>query len=181
MRKLLVGLAVFALATAVATPSQATSWGIGGFGGINIPLVQDDASNGAVYGGHLHLSMGMIMLEPHFMFFSNGDWESDDVPDETFEGSSLYKIGVNLILGGGPRAGFRPYLVGGVGYFNEDNDFRDFSDSQMGWNAGAGFEIGGGPLAFDIRGSFELMPLDGDGSRKWAHIRGGLNYYFGVM
>ena len=33
----------------------------------------------------------------------------------------------------------------------------------------------------EARGSGELMKLKNKGSRKWAHVTAGLNYYFGIM
>ena len=182
MKSGLISAVALAVALCWGTTANATGWGIGVFGGINAPIAQEDAEKGTVYGAHLRLSLGgLLTVEPNFMLFTNGDYEIDESPGETFEGASLYKFGVNLLLGGGPSAGIHPYLFGGVGYYNRKIELPDLSDSRVGWNGGIGFEFGGGPIGFDIRGSFELMPLDGDGSRKWVHVRGGINYYFGVL
>jgi hypothetical protein len=174
-----VATLALSLPTAVA---HATGWGIGGFGGVSIPIAQDDAANGMVFGGHLRLSLGgMLGIEPNFTYFKNGDWEIDELPGETFEGSKLTSVGINVILGGaGPAVGFRFFPFGGIKYYNEENDFRDFSDGQLGFCGGMGFEIGSGPLGIEARASGEVLPLDNDGSRKWVHLRAGLNYYFGV-
>ncbi|MEW5702402.1 MAG: hypothetical protein AB1792_09255 [Candidatus Zixiibacteriota bacterium] len=178
--RMIATVAVLILGTAGV--ANATGWGVGGFGGVTIPLVQDDATRGTLYGAHLRLSIGgMLGIEPNFIYFKNGDWEIDDAPGETFDGSKFTSVGVNLILGAaGPVTGFRFFPFAGAKYYNEKNDFRDFSDSHIGWCAGMGLEIGAGSLGIDIRASGEVLPLDGGGSRKWAHIRGGLNYYFGI-
>jgi len=175
----------FALATALgltAGGAQAAGWGIGGFGGVSIPVAQEDASNGLVFGGHLKLSLGgMLGIEPNVTYFKNGDWEFDELPGQTFEGSKITAIGVNLLLGGaGPATGFRFFPFAGVKYYNEKNDFRDFSDGTLGFNGGLGLEIGVGSIGIEARASGEVLPLNNDGSRKWVHILGGLNYYFGA-
>jgi hypothetical protein len=107
---------------------------------------------------------------------------NDDGLDELFEGSQLFAIGVNAVLGGsGPVTGFRPFFFGGVKFYNQKNDFRDYSEGSIGWNAGLGIEVGGGPIGFEARASGEVLPLDRGGSRKWVHVRGGINYYFGAL
>lgn len=175
-----VVLAGLLLGAMVGT-SDAAGWGIGGFGGVSIPVAQDDAANGVVIGGHLKLSLGMLGLEPNFTYFKNGDWEIDELPGETFEGSKITAVGLNLLLGGtGPVTGMRFFPFAGIKYYNEKNDFRDFSDGSIGWNGGLGIEIGAGTIGIDVRGSAEILPLEDGGSRKWVHVRGGLNYYFGA-
>lgn len=183
MARRIIVAATLALALCLtASGAHATGWGVGGFAGVSIPVAQDDASNGIVFGGHLKLSLGgMLGIEPNVTYFKNGDWEVDELPGQTFEGSKITSVGVNLILGGaGPATGFRFFPFAGVKYFNEKNDFRDFSDGTLGFNGGLGFEIGAGSLGIEARASGEILPLDNDGSRKWVHVRGGLNYYFGV-
>ena len=183
MVKRLVVAAALAMTLCLGTgAAYATGWGIGGFGGVSIPIAQDDASNGTVFGAHLKLSLGgMLGIEPNVTYFKNGDWEIDELPGETFEGSKITAVGVNLILGGaGPATGFRFFPFAGVKYYNEKNDFRDFSDGKLGFNGGLGFEIGAGSVGIEARASGEILPLDNDGSRKWVHVRGGLNYYFGA-
>lgn len=178
-----IGLAgVFAVAIClVASGAHAAGWGVGAFGGVSIPVVQDDAANGMVFGGHLKLSLGMLGIEPNFTYFKNGDWEFDDLPGETFEGSKVTSVGVNLLLGGGAPTGFRFFPFVGAKYYNYKQDIPDFSDSQLGFDGGLGIEIGSGPIGVEARGSLEVLPLDPEGSRKWVQVTGGLNYYFGGM
>jgi hypothetical protein len=159
---------------------MATGWGVGGFGGVSIPLVQDDAENGIVYGARLKLSLGGILgLEPNFTYAKDGDWKVDEV-DETFKGSKFTSAGVNLLFGAsGPVTAMRFFSFIGAKYFSEDNDLRE-TDSRIGWTGGLGIEFGAGNIGIEGRGGLELMTLDGGGSRKWAHITAGLNYYFGA-
>lgn len=182
MTKRIVCVCAMLLAIGAASPASATGWGVGGFGGVSIPLVQEDGEQGLVFGGHVKLSLGGLLgVEPNFTYFKNGDWSPDDDPAVNLTGSKFSSIGVNLILGGaGPVKGFRFFPFVGVNYYNESSDLYD-ADSKLGWNGGIGLEIGMGNIGLEARGSFELMPLDGGGSRKWGHITGGLNIYFGVI
>ena len=175
-------VAVFAVAMCfLASGAHAAGWGVGGLAGVSIPVVQDDAANGIVFGGHLKLSLGMLGVEPNFSYAKGGDWEFDDLPGETFVGAKVTAIGVNLLLGGGAPTGFRFFPFVGAKYYNFKQDIPDFSNSQLGFNGGLGIEIGSGPIGVEARGSLEVLPLDPDGSRKWVHVTGGLNYYFGGM
>lgn len=182
MTKRVFAFWVLVLILGLTTSAQATGWGVGGFGGVSIPLVQDDGEQGMVFGGHVKLSLaGMLGIEPNFTYFKNGDWEFDEVPGETFKGSTFNSFGVNLILGGaGPVQGMRFFPFVGLKYYNEDSDYRD-ADSRFGWNGGLGLELGMRNIGIEARGSFELMTLDGGGSRKWGQVTAGLNVYFGVI
>lgn len=180
-RRIIVAAALALALCLTASGAHATGWGIGGFGGVSIPIAQDDAANGVVFGGHVKLSLGMIGLEPNFTYFKNGDYEVDEAPGETFESGKVTSVGVNLLLGAGAPTGFRFFPFVGAKYYNYKEDVPDFSDSQLGFCGGMGFEIGSGNLGIEARGSLEVLPLDPDGSRKWVHVRGGLNYYFGGM
>jgi hypothetical protein len=180
MKRSFVAALLVALACLAGSRASATGLGVGGFGGVSIPLVQDDGEKGSVFGAHVKLSLGGILgVEPNITFFKNGDWDVEE--GNTLAGSSFSSVGVNLMLGGsGPVTAMRPLMFVGGKYYSEDNDLRD-TDSQIGWNAGLGLEFGGGPIGVEVRGSFELMTLDGGGSRKWGHITGGVNFYFGAQ
>lgn len=56
-----VGLVVFSVPSALAG-----GWGIGGFGGINVPVEQEDAENGLVFGlrGRLRHLLRPFSLRP---------------------------------------------------------------------------------------------------------------------
>ena len=180
MRIRLAGLWVVALVLGMASTSMATGWGVGGFAGVSIPVAQDDAESGTVFGGRLKLSLGgMLGLEPNFTYAQDGDWNVDEV-DETFKGAKFTSLGVNLLLGAsGPVTALRFFTFVGAKYYSEDNDLRE-TDSRLGWNGGIGIEFGAGNIGFEGRGGLELMTLEDGGSRKWGHITGGINLYFGA-
>lgn len=181
VRRVSVAVAFAVVIFLFAGGADAAGWGIGGFGGVSIPIAQEDAANGIVFGGHVKLSLGMLGIEPNFTYLKSGDWEFEDLPGQTFEGSKITSIGVNLLLGGGAPTGFRFFPFVGAKYYNYKQEIPDFSDSQLGFNGGLGIEIGSGPIGVEARGSLEVLPLDPEGSRKWVLVTGGLNYYFGGM
>ena len=178
-RRLIAFMTVVLVVGLISTANA--GWGVGGFGGVSVPIVQDDAENGTVFGGRLKLSVGGLLgVEPTVMFFTNGDWTMDGVEGITFKGAEYNSVGVNLLLGGaGPVKAFRMFGVAGVNYYSQDMDFEHGDDSNVGWNAGLGLEFGAGNIGIEGRGTFNLMKLEAGGSRKWAQITGGVNIYFG--
>lgn len=167
------------LLLALASSGFATGVGIGGFGGVSIPIIQEDQGNGTVFGlrAKLKLIPGFT-IEPVLGFNKFGDADSDF---GTREGSKVTYYGVDLILGGmGAPIGPRVYLVGGGAFYSFSRDY-DEDESRLGLSAGLGIEIGlGKTLGLDFRGKFHLVTQDGGGSRKMANITAGLNYYLGM-
>lgn len=182
MLKRILMVAALLAVLAPASPGHATGWGVGAFGGVSIPLVQDDGTNGTVFGGRLKLSLaGPIGIEPHIAFFKNGDWEPEDAPNVTLDGSKFTMIGVNFLLGGaGQVNAVRFFPVAGFDYYSQSTDLYD-ADSRIGWNAGLGLEFGAGNIGVEARGTFNLMTMKDGGSRKWAQLTGGVNLYFGTL
>ena len=183
MRRWIAGIVLVLFALCLAPVAHAFGFGVGGFGGVSIPIVQKDAARGYVAGVHLKFSLGGIIgLEPNFTYFRDGDWTFKNQGEIIYDGkgSKVSAFGVNAILGGaGPVTGFRFFPFIGAKIYNMKKLGLD-SDSQIGWNAGLGLEIGFGPIGIEARAAGELMKMKDKGSRKWAHITGGLNYYFGA-
>jgi hypothetical protein len=183
MRKRIAGAALVVSVLCLAPAACATGWGVGGFGGVSIPIVQDDAGRGYVAGAHLRLSLGGLLgIEPNFTYFRDGDWTFENQGELIYDGkgSKVSAFGVNVILGGaGPLTGFRFFPFVGAKFYNQSTPGLD-SETQVGWNAGLGLEIGIGKIGIEARAAGELMKMKDKGSRKWAHVTGGLNYYFGA-
>jgi len=183
MKKWTAGTVLVLTVLCLAPAVHATGWGVGGFGGVSIPIVQDDAERGYVAGVHLRLSLGGILgIEPNFTYFRDGDWTFENQGELIYDGkgSKVSAFGVNAILGGaGPFTGFRFFPFVGAKFYNQSIPGMD-SETQIGWNAGLGLEIGVGNIGIEARASGELMKMKDKGSRKWAHVTGGLNYYLGV-
>jgi len=176
MRKLLI---LSLLATAIATPVFATNFGVGAYGGVNIPIVQEDQGSGTVFGlkGKLSLIPG-IGLEPNLNFAKFGDATLDF--GGTREGSKVTSYGVDAVLGAGMGAvGFKMYGILGAGFYSTKRD-NDEDVTKIGWATGLGFEIGVSPtIGIDIRGKLNVISSEGGGTKKSAAVTGGLNYYFG--
>jgi hypothetical protein len=185
MKRLVILAAVGMILSSVPS-ALAGGWGIGGFGGITIPVEQADAENGIVYGLRARLpAFWALTLEPQVFLLQNGDydveWGSGEGQIETgLKSWKATSFGANLILGAPVRqfSGVRPFIFGGVRLNSMDFDGRD-SETQLGFGAGLGLEIGSGMLGFEVRATGEVFP-DGDGSsRKNGIITGGLNIYLG--
>ncbi|MCX6829549.1 MAG: outer membrane beta-barrel protein [candidate division Zixibacteria bacterium] len=167
------------LMMAISASVGAAHFGVGGYGGVNIPIIQEDQSSGTVYGLKAKLSLlPGIALEPNINFAKFGDAEYSF---GVRKGSKVTSYGVDAILGsaGLGAIGFRMYGILGGGIYKIKRD-NDDDISKMGWTTGLGFEIGLAPsFGLDFRGKLNIVTTDGGGSKKSAAVTGGLNYYFG--
>ncbi len=163
----------------ISVPVGAAHFGLGGYGGLNIPIVQEDQSSGTVYGLKAKLSLlPGIAVEPNINFAKFGDAEYSF---GSRKGSKVTSYGVDALLGGAGLGaiGFKMYGILGVGNYKITRD-NDDDISKTGWTTGLGFEIGLVPsFGLDFRGKLNIIPIDGGGSKKSAAVTGGLNYYFG--
>lgn len=175
MRKLI--LLLFLMAAIL--PANATQFGVGVCGGVNIPVIQQDQGSGTIFGlkAKFNLLPG-VSVEPNLNFAKFGDAKKDF---GTRKGSQITSYGVDAILGAGlPGVGVKMYgLVGGGVYSTKKRDI-DPATTKMGWAAGLGVEIGfTSKIAVDIRGKLNVISSEGGGSKKSAALTGGINYYFG--
>jgi len=162
----------------------AGGWGIGGFAGVSIPVEQEDAENGMVYGVRGRLpAFWALTFEPQVFMLKNGDYDLafDEDQFETLKSWKATSFGANLVLGAPVRqfAGIRPFIFGGVRFNSMDFDGRD-ADSQFGFGAGIGLEIGTKTVGLEVRAAGEVFPDGKDSSRKNGLVTGGLNVYFGL-
>jgi len=185
MKKLLLFSALIFFLPAMAS-TQGISFGVGVSGGLNIPVVQDDQGSGSTFGFKgIIKAVPFISLEPNVAFSNYGDPELDlEGITNDLDGSKMTSYGIDAVLGkpfGLP--GFSPYALVGFGFYKSEREqvgeFED-EDTHFGWTTGLGVSYGfGNNMAFDIRGKFNLIPVDGGSSKKSIFIVGGLNYYFG--
>ncbi len=177
MRKFAI-VAVLML-VAVAASAQTPKLGVGAFGGLSIPLAQDDQASGTVFGFRARISLaGSLALEGQLGMTKWG--QADPVDGITLpEGSKLTSFGVNGILGGGPGPGMKPFFLAGFGSYKIKNDDTGFDESRMGYNGGIGLGIGLGPkLSLDARGEAVIIPMDGGGSKKAVTGTAGVMLFF---
>jgi len=175
---------VLLLSLAGGAEAKMLGFGLSAFYGVNIPLVQDDAESGPVYGLRAPLQMtGSLRLEPWFSMATIGDYDlvTPISGTTTFEGGDITSFGLNALLGSpfnGP--GFSIAFLGGIGSHKMERENAD-TDTRVGYNLGLDMGIGLGslPLSLSARGEGLVIPLDGGGSRKSALVTGALTYKFG--
>ncbi len=182
------GLLTTAIAVLLLTAggmAQAPAFGVGASGGINVPIIQDDQESGSIFEirGRLE-AVPFLVVEPKLSFASYGspDTFNDVVWD--IDGSKLVMYGVDGVLSGGMSGvGFKPFFVGGIGFYNIKNDDTEAfleSKTKFGWSAGVGFALGLSPqLDLDVRGKLHVIMHEGSSSKKSAALIGGVNFYFG--
>jgi hypothetical protein len=181
--KRLVLVAAVMLVLCGASSVFAGGWGVGGFAGITIPVEQEDAENGMVYGIRARVpAFWALTLEPQIFMLKNGDFDlAFNEQVETLKSWKATSFGANLVLGAPVRqfAGIRPFMFGGVRLNSMDFDGRD-ADSQFGFGAGVGLEFGSKTFGVEVRAGGEVFPDGNESSRKNGMITGGLNIYLGL-
>jgi hypothetical protein len=151
--------------------------GGGAFGGVSIPVLQDDSKQGTIFG--LRLPVGVLPLltvEPYWATSSLGDAE------ETFgglpytrDGGKVTAYGVNAMLTMGGPVHFYPY----VGLASHKLTRAAAEDlTKLGYNFGLGLGFSVIPrLDVDLRGELNMITLD-ETSRKFANVTAGVSYHF---
>jgi len=179
MKKLLVLLILLIFLTPYIH-GQGLKLGVGAFGGLNMPVVQDDQKTGSVFGFRARLQLlPFLSAEPNLTF---GKWGKPDPVDDVelgIDGSKITSFGVDVLLGSmNSIKGFKPFGIIGVGIYKIKNDDTGYDESKPGFSGGLGFGIGLTPLLdFDICGRLIVAPQE-DGSKKALFITAGINYYF---
>jgi len=179
--KQLVILVAAAFVLCHVPPAAAGEWGIGGFGGINIPIEQDHARNGIVYGLKGRWSpFWSLAFEPQVFLLKNGDYDVVyDGESESLKSWKATSFGLNAVLGAPARifTGVRPLIFAGVRLNSVDFDGQD-AKMKFGFGVGVGLEIAFDRFGLEIRGGGEAFP-ERKYSLKNGTITGGLNLYLG--
>jgi hypothetical protein len=156
---------------------------IGAFGGLNIPIVQDDAASGSGFGGKAKFSpIPMLAGAIYFESRTFGDPELE-VQGMTLstDGGNVTSFGVEALIGntgGGPGPHF--YWTFGLSSYKWSRDGQD-DLSEVGYHLGPGFEfVLPAKIGLEGRAKFEIVPTDGGGSRKNVLVFIGLNYHIGL-
>ncbi|UCB53106.1 MAG: outer membrane beta-barrel protein [Candidatus Zixiibacteriota bacterium] len=175
----LIFIVLFLLgATSVA---DAGKFSIGAFGGLNIPLAQDDAKSGALYGakGRI-LLLPYLGIEPYFCFAKYGGKDAE-VREETFEleGGDITSFGADLVLGS--ISGFGKTKFYGLVGINSNSYKREGIPDETGLGVAFGSGVEFFPtemLSLEFRAKYHPIKV-GDGGRVHLEFSGGVNYYFG--
>ena len=175
MKRLSAGIAFLALALS-AGAAGAVSIGVGAFGGVSVPIVQDDTDRGTVFGARVPVDLvPLIAVEPYFAVTSGGS------KDETFAGSSYTRsgldvtaFGANVLLQFGSTLKLFPFA--GIGSHKLKREgAADITQSGYNFGLGLGFSPPVVGLSIDVRGELNAV-VDGDVSRKWANATVGVSY-----
>jgi hypothetical protein len=180
MRRGLSLSAILFVAAGLCQSAGAKPISIGAFAGLNVPIAQEDAGNGALFGAKLRVALGSIFaLEPTLTFLQQGD-ATAQIGDEEFEldGGKSTALGLNFIVGSsGPPSGVSFYGVLGLASHALKQEGTE-DQNRLALSFGPGAEIGvGDKLALDIQTRLHMISLDGGGARKNLGFSGGLVYY----
>ncbi len=160
----------------------------GAYGGLNAPIVQEDAKTGTDFGIKAKFAPAPFVAASLFYEWRKfGDVERtilEGTPGETtvkVNGGKVKVFGLQAMLGSA-GGGIGPHFYGMAGVFNYKWTREGFSDvSKVGYDIGAGMEIVV-PAGIGIEGQakFEIIPTGNGGSRKNGLAFLGLNYHFGI-
>ncbi len=172
MKKLFViAIAVLALA---ASTARAASIGAGLFGGMSVPVLQEDQGNGSLMGVRFPVKLvPLFAVEPFYAKTTLGD-KTLDVGgfSVTREGSEVTSYGVNAMLTLGGPVSFYPYAGIGQAKFKRTAQDESFTSYHMGLGIGVSVVP---KLTFDLRGELQAA-VDGNASRKMANVTLGASY-----
>jgi hypothetical protein len=180
MKKSILVLALVFLLAPMAD-AQGPKFGIGVFGGSNIPIAQEDQASGSAFGVKARIKLlPFLVVEPNFTSAKWGDPDPIDGFDLGIEGSKVTSYGVDANLGGLPGSvGFKPFALVGAAVYSIKNDDTGYDESKMGVAFGLGFAIGLSPkFDLDVRGKAIVAPQE-EGSKKAVLILGGITYNIG--
>ncbi len=181
MKKLILGVGVILFLLTMVSSAAAVRFSIGGFAGLNLPVAQDDASSGALFGAKGRILILPFMgLEPYFTFSKYGGKDLK-VQEKSFaqEGGDITSFGADLVLGSLSAMG--KVKIYGLAGLNSNTYKREKleDESGVGLAFGTGFEfLPQEMLSLEIRAKYHAIKV-GDGGKAHLEFSGGLNYYFG--
>ncbi|HEX7078094.1 MAG TPA: hypothetical protein VF363_06725 [Candidatus Eisenbacteria bacterium] len=169
----MIGLALAAGAASAAPIGV----GVGAYGGVSYPIVQDDVSSGSVFGIRVPVKLiPLVTVEPYYLSSALGDGEVTlGGVKYTRAGFDNKGFGLNAMLGQVTGMGFHFYPLVGVGSHKlTRSGTPDIKETA--YNFGLGFGIGPAPkISIQVRGELNMV-VTGDTSRKFANATAGLTY-----
>jgi hypothetical protein len=161
-----------------AAPAAAVTIGGGAFGGVSIPIVQDDNGQGAVYGIRAPVTFSpLFTVEPYFSMATGGEVDETIVNQSyTRSGIDLTSFGANVLLTFGTD--FKLFPFAGIGSTASERDGLDQSSISYNFGLGLSFSPFEFPLALDVRGEYQSVPDEdqSDAARNWANVTVGATY-----
>lgn len=176
MRWVALAVLAFALVAGVACAAP-IGVGVGAFGGLSYPVLQDDVGNGSVYGVRVPVRvLPMITVEPYWLSATMDDGtQTIGGVDYTRDGFDNKGYGANAILGHVGGSGLHFYPFAGIGSHKLTRTGTP-EIKETAYNFGLGFGISPTPkVSLQIRGEVNMIKT-GDTSRKFGNATVGLNY-----
>lgn len=167
---------IFLLLALVLLPcvAGAAGVGIGAFGGVSVPIVQDDNGQGTLFGVRVPVSLlPLVTVEPFFGKTGGGDKDQDVLGiTRTRSGIDVNAYGANVLLTFGSKLQLYPFA--GIGSYKLKRPGLD--ESQTGYSFGLGLGLSPAPkISLHVRGELDAA-VKGDTSRKWASVTAGVSY-----
>jgi hypothetical protein len=174
MRRILTAaLAVLALC---AGRAGAAEIGVGAFGGVSIPVLNDLSKQGTQFGARVPVNLlPLLTVEPFFATSSLGDAEETFVGiSYTRDGGKVTGFGANALLTFGSPA-FRLFPIVGIGSYKTERDGAE-ELTDIGYNFGLGVGFSPIPkLSVSVRGELNMIVTD-ETSQKAANVTVGASY-----
>lgn len=177
MRRIVPAVLLALVLGAGAASAIGVKVGGGVFGGVSIPILQEDAKQGTIFGLRLPVSvLPLLKIEPYCAWSTLGD------VDETFgglpytrDGGKVAAYGVNALLSMGGPVRFYPF----VGIASQKLTRAGADDlTGTGYDFGLGLGVSAiHKIDVDVRGELNMMAL-GETSRKFANVTAGVSYRF---
>jgi len=176
MKKILVAAAL-ASVLIQGIAAAGVGVGVGAYGGMSIPIVNDLSESGSTYGVRVPLNFApMFTVEPFWASSSLGD------VDETFGGTSYTRdggetsgFGANALFPfGGTGFSFFPFV--GLGSYKIEREGSE-DITETGFNFGLGIGFSPIPkLGLNLRGEINSIITD-ETSQKAANVTLGASYH----
>jgi hypothetical protein len=176
LASLMLGAGLLALIVPASDAGVLTKIGVGAYSGINIPIVQDDAGTGALYGFRGRVGLPIVTFEPAVSFLQNKDQDVDAGGSTiTLEAPDVTSYSFSVLFGG------MVYGLAGLGWSSVNIPGGNGETNEPSYFFGGGFEIPVGPLAVDVSPRLYLIQTADNASRKNLGVLIGANYYFGGL
>lgn len=161
--------------TLAAGVAGAATIGIGAFGGVGVPILQDDNGRATEFGVRAPVSLiPLITVEPYFLS-SNGTDKDQDLGGGvtiTRSGIDVTGFGANAMLTMGGPVSFYPFV--GIGSHKLKRD--GVEETRTTYSFGLGLGISPMPkLTLHLRGQLDAAVQD-ETSRKWGVVTVGASY-----
>jgi hypothetical protein len=164
-----------------ASTAGATAVGVEVFGGVAIPVVQEDNNNGPMFGIRVPVTLPSVFtIEGFYSRIQGNQTEKYLLGEEyTRSGYDVSAFGANLILGqtGGSGFSFFPY-AGIMSNRLSRPGGQDFNNIGFDFGLGVGFSIT--PMLWiDARAEGAMIITESDNtSRKYGNLNVGIGYNF---